>query len=75
MIKTAYALAQIDAAAQMVVQHSEAPVIMIIGEMGAGKTTLLKVLAGELAPDSGERFLFVYCAYSSRSDWCRVYIC
>jgi ATP-binding cassette subfamily F protein uup len=29
----------------------------LLGRNGAGKTTLLKVLAGELAPDSGERWL------------------
>ena len=30
---------------------------VILGPNGAGKTTLLKVLAGELATDSGERWL------------------
>jgi ABC-type multidrug transport system ATPase subunit len=29
-------------------------VIGVIGPNGAGKTTLLKMIAGELAPDSGE---------------------
>jgi ATP-binding cassette subfamily F protein uup len=29
----------------------------LLGRNGAGKTTLLKVLAGELTPDSGERWL------------------
>ena len=29
----------------------------LLGRNGAGKTTLLKVLAGELAPDTGERWL------------------
>jgi len=29
----------------------------LLGRNGAGKTTLLKVLAGELAPDSGERWI------------------
>ena len=31
--------------------------IGLLGRNGAGKTTLLKVLAGELLPDSGERWL------------------
>ena len=29
----------------------------LLGRNGAGKTTLLKVLAGELTPDSGERWI------------------
>ncbi|MEA4838508.1 MAG: ATP-binding cassette domain-containing protein [Rhodospirillaceae bacterium] len=29
----------------------------LVGRNGSGKTTLLKVLAGEILPDSGERFL------------------
>ncbi|HET6592453.1 MAG TPA: ATP-binding cassette domain-containing protein [Xanthomonadales bacterium] len=31
--------------------------IGLLGRNGAGKTTLLKVLAGDIAPDSGERWL------------------
>ncbi len=31
--------------------------IGLLGRNGAGKTTLLKVLAGEIIPDSGERWL------------------
>ena len=31
--------------------------IGLLGRNGAGKTTLLKVLAGEIEPDSGERWL------------------
>ena len=31
--------------------------IGLLGRNGAGKTTLLKVLAGEIVPDSGERWL------------------
>ena len=29
----------------------------LLGRNGAGKTTLLKMLAGELTPDSGERWM------------------
>ena len=35
----------------------------LLGRNGAGKTTLLKVLAGELAPDSGERWLRPGCRW------------
>ena len=31
--------------------------IGLLGRNGAGKTTLLKVLAGEIVPESGERWL------------------
>ncbi len=31
--------------------------IGLLGRNGAGKTTLLKVLAGEIIPESGERWL------------------
>jgi len=33
---------------------SEGEVLAIVGESGSGKSTLLSMLAGELAPDSGE---------------------
>ena len=44
MVQAEYSLSTIDDAATEVVNHIQAKVVLVFGEMGAGKTTLIKAL-------------------------------